>query len=462
MTLKPDTIYPDTLALIGHTPIVKVNHIDTGPCELFLKLENQNPGGSIKDRIALRMIAAAEAAGSLQPGGTIVEATAGNTGIGLAMVAALKGYHCVIVMPDKMSREKIFHLKALGAEVIMTRSDVNKGHPEYYQDLAARVVAERNNAIFIEQFNNPHNVATHYEETGPEIWAQMDHRLDAFVAGMGTSGTLTGAGRFFKEVNPAIDLVLADPVGSILADYVNKRQIGSAASWLVEGIGEDFIPSISEIDRVDTAITVSDRDSFLAARMLLQKEGLLGGSSTGTLLQAALTYCRAQTTPKRVLTFVCDTGNKYLSKLYNDYWMVDQGFMSRPSYGDLRDIISRLHTEKATVVVGVDEPLATAHNRMRIHDVSQLPVLDERREKVVGILDESDLLLAVIADKQRFQDAVASVMTTDLQVLAPNDSIDRLTAIFKAGLAAIVMEGQEFVGLITQIDLINYLRRETM
>ncbi len=316
-------IHSSVLDLIGDTPIVKASKLDTGVCELYLKLESANPGGSIKDRIGLSMIEAAERRGDLKPGAVLVEGTAGNTGIGLALVAQQKGYKLILVVPDKMSREKIFNLKAMGAEVVLTRSDVAKGHPEYYQDLAARIAAETPGAYFINQFGNPDNPAAHEFGTGPEILRQMDGRLDAIVFGCGSSGTMTGLSRAFAAASPHTELVLADPVGSILTEYIEQGTVSEkSGSWLVEGIGEDFLPAISDFSRVKKAYSISDAESFHTARELLAKEGILGGSSTGTLLAAALKYCRAQTEPKRVLVFVCDTGNKYLSKMYNDYWML--------------------------------------------------------------------------------------------------------------------------------------------
>ncbi|RYZ72005.1 MAG: PLP-dependent cysteine synthase family protein, partial [Lysobacteraceae bacterium] len=320
-------IHSSVLELIGETPIVRAQHLDTGLCEVYLKLESANPGGSIKDRIGMSMIEAAERRGDLTPGATLVEGTAGNTGIGLALVAQQKGYKLVLVVPDKMSREKIFNLKAMGAEVILTRSDVAKGHPEYYQDLAARIASETPGAYFINQFGNPDNPLAHEHGTGPEILRQMDGQLDAIVFGCGSSGTMTGLSRAFAEHAPAVELVLADPVGSILTEYINEGTLSEkSGSWMVEGIGEDFLPQISDFSRVKKAYSISDKESFLTARELLAKEGILGGSSTGTLLAAALKYCKEQTTPKKVLVFVCDTGNKYLSKMYNDYWMLDNGF----------------------------------------------------------------------------------------------------------------------------------------
>jgi len=451
-------IYNNVLEMIGNTPIVRVNHLDTGPCELFIKLENQNPGGSIKDRIGLVMIEQAEQRGDLKPGATLVEGTAGNTGLALALVARQKGYRLILVIPDKMSREKISNLKAMGAEVVITRSDVGKGHPEYYQDLARKIADDTPNSYFINQFGNPDNPLAHETLTGPEIWRQMDENLDAMVVGVGSSGTITGLSRFFGKVAPNLELVLADPEGSILAEYIATGNVrDDAGGWLVEGIGEDFLPSISDFSRVHKAYSISDRESFQTARQVLRDEGLLGGSSSGTLISAALRYCREQTEPKRVLTLLCDTGNKYLSKVYNDYWMREQGFADYEDHGDLRDLIARPVTTHDAIIVRPDEPLSNAYKRMKLYDVSQLPVLENNR--IVGIIDESDLLLAIYNQEERFNDPISSAMVTQLESVQVSDPVDTLLPIFNRDLVAIVLDGEKFLGLITRVDLLNYLRR---
>ncbi len=451
-------VHASILDLIGNTPVIESHAFDTGPCRLFIKLESQNPGGSIKDRIGLKMIEQAEADGLLQPGATLVEGTAGNTGLGLALVAAQKGYRLVLVIPDKMSREKISNLKAMGAEVVLTRSDVAKGHPEYYQDLAKTIADRTPGAFFINQFGNPANPRAHEEVTGPEIWQQMGGELDAIVLGVGSSGTVTGLSNYFAEAAPDLELVLADPEGSILAQYINEGTLSEkSGSWLVEGIGEDFLPTISDFTRVHSAYAISDRDSMEAGRELLRREGILGGSSSGTLLAAALRYCRAQTEPKNVLTFACDTGNRYLSKMYNDFWMRDQGFLEREEHGDLRDLIARPFHSKDTVTVGPDEPLANAYTRMKLYDVSQLPVIAEG--KLVGILDESDVLLAVYGKQERFQHPVSDAMVAELHAVQVDADIDELLPIFDQDYVAIVKDGDDFLGLITRVDLLHYLRR---
>lgn len=448
---------PAVLELIGNTPLVRVSRFDTGPCTLFLKLESQNPGGSIKDRIGLAMIETAERDGRLRPGGTIVEATAGNTGLGLALVGRAKGYRVVLVVPDKMSTEKVLHLKAMGAEVHITRSDVGKGHPEYYQDYAARLAAEIPDAFFADQFNNPANPLAHETGTAPEIWAQTGHDVDAIVVGVGSAGTLTGLTRFFRRVRPELELVLADPVGSVVAEYSRSGTLGTPGAWAVEGIGEDFIPSIADLSSVRAAYSIGDQESFAHARQLLRAEGIVGGSSTGTLLAAALRYCREQNRPKRVVSFVCDTGTRYLSKVYNDQWMVDQGLLARPRHGDLRDLIARHFEEGGVVSVGPQDTLLTAFQRMRLADVSQLPVLDGGH--LVGVIDESDLLLSVHADAGRFRAAVAGAMCARPETLASGASLHELEAVLDRGLVAIIADGDDFHGLITRSDLLNHLRK---
>ena len=448
--------FRNVLEMIGNTPLIEARRLDAGPCRLFLKLENQNPGGSIKDRMALSMVEAAEREGKLGPGGLLVEATAGNTGLGLALVAAQKGYRLLLVIPDKMAQEKIFHLRALGAEIYITRSDVGRGHPDYYQDLAERLAREQG-GFYVNQFANPANPDAHERTTGPEILEQMDGDVDAVVVGVGSGGTLTGIGRFLKRVAPKAKMILADPQGSVLAPLIETGTMPQPGSWVVEGIGEDFVPPNCDLSLVSEALTVGDREALATARELLRQEGILGGSSTGTLLAGALRWCRAQTEPKRVVTLVCDSGNKYLSKMFNDFWMIDQGFIQRDRTGDLRDLISRRHAERATVTVAPDDTLMTAYSRLKLYDVSQLPVLDGG--EVVGIVDESALLLAVYDHEAAFREPVRRAMTARLETVDSRASLESLLPIFAQGHVAIVKHEGEFAGLITRIDLVNHLRR---
>ncbi|MDZ4830044.1 MAG: pyridoxal-phosphate dependent enzyme [Phycisphaerae bacterium] len=444
--------------MIGNTPMLRITRIDTGLCTLFVKMESLNPGNSIKDRIAVSMIDAAERDGRLKPGGRIVEATAGNTGIALALVAGQKGYQLTVVVPDKMSDEKISHLRAMGAEVVLTRSDVGKGHPEYYQDIAARI-SQETGAFYVNQFSNPANVKAHYETTGPEIWEQTGGNIDAFVAGVGSGGSVSGIGKYLKEKNPRCEIVLADPAGSILAPLVNEGKRIEAGSWLVEGIGEDFVPEILDLALVSKAYTVTDAEAFHAARDLLRKEGILAGSSVGTLFAAALRYCREQRTPKRVVTLICDNGAKYLSKMFNDFWMVDNGFMDRPKHGDLRDLIARRHLEREDFTIDPETPISQAIKRMRMFGVSQMVVIAPG-ETVSGILDESDILMPLVHDASNARRPVRDFMTSRLETIRPSASINDLVPIFRADRVAIVADEKNFYGIITKIDMINYLRKQ--
>lgn len=434
------------LGMIGNTPMVRLTKFDTGPCELFLKLESQNPGGSIKDRIALAMIEAAEADERLRPGATLVEATAGNTGLALALVAVQKGYRLHLVIPDKMSQEKIFHLKALGAEVTMTRSDVEKGHPDYYQDMARAIADATPGAFYVNQFENPANPAAHETGTAPEIWRQME-------------GTLSGIGRFMRRAAPHVEMVLGDPEGSILAPLVNEGVTVKAGSWLVEGIGEDFVPANCDLSLVRRAFTITDAESIAAAGQLLQREGVLCGSSSGTLLAAALKYCREQTAPRRVVTFVCDSGNKYLSKIYNPYWLEDHGLTDRPITHDLRDLIARPFLRGDVVWAGPQETLQQVYAKMRLFEISQVPVMESRQ--LVGLLDETDILTTVIGNPAAFNWAVGSIMRHEVETIDVKTPVTDLIPIFERCRAACVVDEDQFLGLITPIDFLNFLRKRT-
>ncbi len=451
-------VYSNVLDMVGQTPMLEIKKLDTGLCQLFLKLEFMNPGGSIKDRIGISMIEEAEKRGDIKPGDTLVEATAGNTGIGLALVAAQKGYKMILVLPDKMSQEKIFNLRAMGAEVVLTRSDVGKGHPEYYQDLGQRI-AEEQGAYFVNQFANPDNPLAHEMGTAPELFEQMDGKVDAIVLGAGSTGTAAGFCKYLTEHAPDVEIILADPVGSILAEYVNTGNLSEkSGSWLVEGIGEDFIPSIADFSKVTKGYSISDADSFATARELLKIEGILAGSSTGTLLAAALKYCREQTEAKRVVTFAVDTGNKYLSKLYNDFWLEDQGFIEREHFGDLRDLIGRLHDERATITVGPTDVLTTAHNRLRNAGFSQLPVMEQ--DVLVGVVTEETLIQHVFGKPELMNAAVSEAMQKAFIKLDKTASVNNLVSMLQVQPYAAIMDDDEFLGLITRSDVLNYLRRQ--
>jgi cystathionine beta-synthase len=447
--------------LIGETPLIEVTRIDRGPCRLFLKLESANPSGSLKDRPARTMIEAAEAEGRLKPGGTIVEATAGNTGLGLALVGARKGYRTLLVVPDKMAREKVLHARAMGAEVVITRSDVGKGHPDYYQDLAETITQRTPGAFFANQFANPANPQAHEATTGPEVLRQMDGDVDAIVVGVGSGGTLTGIGRFMRRASPNTAMILADPEGSILAPYVETGRMTEVGSWAVEGIGEDFVPPNADLTLVSKAYAIPDTESFASARELLRAEGVLAGSSSGTLLAAALRYCRAQSAPKRVVSLVCDSGAKYLSKVFNPTFLAQEGWTHPNRHGTVRDVVVSRVSEGTAIVVRPEDNLRTVFARMRSADVSQLPVVDAGGH-VVGLVDESDVLAALLTDPEGvnkvFARQVKEVMVTRLETISADAPIADLVPLFRKDYIAIVMDGDQFLGVATRLDLINYFR----
>jgi cystathionine beta-synthase len=448
------------LDLIGSTPLIEVTRIDRGPCRLFLKLESANPSGSIKDRPARAMIEAAEAEGRLRSGGTIVEATAGNTGLGLALVGQRKGYRTLLVVPDKMAREKVLHAKAMGAEVVITRSDVGKGHPDYYQDLAEAITQRTPNAFFVNQFANAANPRAHETTTGPEILRQMEGEVDAIVIGVGSGGTLTGVGRFMQQASPRTQMILADPQGSVLAPLVETGRMTQAGSWAVEGIGEDFVPPNADLSLVRKAYAIADAESFATARELLLREGVLAGSSSGTLLAAALCHCRAQSEPKRIVSLVCDSGAKYLSKVFNPTFLAQEGWTHPHRHGTVRDVVVRSYSEGTAVVVRPRDNLRTVFARMRSTDVSQLPVVNESGH-VVGLVDESDVLAALLTEgdsNKAFGRPVKDVMVTRLETISAEAPVADLVPLFRKDYVAIVMDGDRFLGLATRLDLINYFR----
>ena len=443
------------LDLIGNTPMLKTKNLDTGKCELFLKLECQNPGGSIKDRIALKMINDAEKQGLLKPGGCIVEATAGNTGLGLCLVAAAKGYRMIIVVPDKMSKEKIYHLRAMGAEVIVTRSDVMKGHEEYYQEIAEKISKEEN-AFYINQFCNKSNPQTHYESTGPEILKQMNNNVDAVICGVGSGGTISGLANFFRENSSKTEMILADPEGSILVDYLETGKFGEAGSWIVEGIGEDFIPEIADFTNVKKGYTISDEESCATAREVLLKEGILAGSSSGTLISAALKYCREQTTPKRVVTFACDSGNKYLSKVFNDNWLINAGLKKPNRTGDLQELILNLYANKSVIYSNPSEKVSVAITKMTNNEISQLPVIDNG--EVIGVIEDTCILKNSQLKEFNFSNIVSEIMNKKFNTIEVSSDINNLYNSFENSNYVIVKKNNNFIGLITKIDFISYLK----
>ena len=378
-----------------------------------------------------------------------------------ALVGGRKGYRTLLVVPDKMAREKVLHAKAMGAEVVITRSDVGKGHPDYYQDLAEAITRRTPGAFFVNQFANPANPKAHEATTGPEILRQMDGEVDAIVVGVGSGGTLTGVGRFMREASPRTAMILADPEGSVLAPYVETGRMTQAGSWAVEGIGEDFVPPNADLTLISKAYAIPDSESFATARELLRAEGVLAGSSSGTLLAAALRYCRAQAAPKRVVSLVCDSGAKYLSKVFNPAFLAQEGWTYPHRHGTVRDVVVHRYNEGTAVVVRPDDNLRTVFARMRSADVSQLPVVDASGH-VVGLVDESDVLAALLTEpddaNRAFARPVKEMMVTRLETISTDAPIADLVPLFRKDYIAIVMDGDQFLGVATRLDLINYFR----
>lgn len=450
---------PTAIDLIGNTPLVEVKCFDVGLCRLFLKLENQNPGGSIKDRIGRSLIQDAERRGVIKPGDTLVEATAGNTGLGLALAAITRNYKLILVIPDKMSAEKLHHLRALGAEIRLTRSDVERGHPEYYLDMAKRIADETPGAYFINQFNNPANPLAHEQTTGPEIWKQTGHAVDAIVVGVGSGGTLRGLTNYFRRVKPELEMVLADPEGSVLADVVEGRSLPQPGSWLVEGIGEDLVPPLFDCSLISKAYTISDAESFAAAHRLLREEGILAGSSSGTLISAAVKYAREQQAPKNIVTFVCDSGSKYLTKMFNDFWLADRGLLPVSHGGGIAELVTRRFMDRNVITVKPEDSLLTAHAKMSLYDISQLPVL--QGDQLLGVIEEGHILKAADSGhEQVLYEKVGQHMSSWAVTVSIHDQLSRVSSILKTGQLVIVLQEGRLFGIITKTDYIHYLRRK--
>ncbi|MEC8100329.1 MAG: pyridoxal-phosphate dependent enzyme [Pseudomonadota bacterium] len=449
-------IIKDSLELIGNTPLLHVKSIDTGLCNLYLKLESFNLGGSVKDRPAKNMIEKAEKSKLLKKGGTIVEATAGNTGIALAIMALKKGYKMIIVVPDKMTIEKVYHLRALGAEVIITRSDVSKGHPDYYLEIAKKV-ALKNKAFYINQFDNKANVESHYKMLGPEIFKQLKGKVNAFVAGVGTGGTITGVGKFFKNKIKNFELVLADPKGSILKELIDTGKVSKdVGSWVVEGIGEDFCPPLLDNDIIDCAYTITDKEAFETCNILLKKEGILAGSSSGTLVAAAIKYCKAQKIKKNVVTLVCDAGDKYLRKVYNESWRIREGLNINVKKNDLTDIISYLDSSSTMPRVNKDSKCDLAFKLMNENNLSMI-LVENNKKKIIGAIDEDGILKCVLA--KSFKEKINKYVIKKFKKIQYNASLKSLYSIFKKENFVFVFRKTKFIGIITKNDLLNFIKR---
>jgi cystathionine beta-synthase len=446
----------DLTQAIGHTPIVRLNRVAEGiESEIYIKLESLNPAGSMKDRVALNIIRDAEARGMLGPGGTIIEATSGNTGAGLAMVAAIRGYKCIFVMPDKMSSEKIDTLRAYGAKVVICPTAVEPSDPRSYYSTARRIVEETPAAFYANQYHNPANPEAHYVSTAPEIWEQTGGGFDAFVSGMGTGGTLSGCGRYFKEQSPDVKIVGVDPIGSLYYEYIKTGRLTKAFSYYVEGIGEDFLPSTMNLDILDEVVQVDDRECFLMTRELVRREGIFCGGSGGAAVVGAIKYARSLKEPQRILVLMPDSAQKYLSKIFNDEWMRSNGFLAED---DTEGTVAHLLKSKQgrLLTISATASVREAVRILKEHGISQLPVLDTTGRHC-GLVSELDLLNHVVENEGDPETKLEQLISSDYATVTPHTRLQLLKHIFKDAKVVLVVDNDKAVGILTKIDLIDYV-----
>jgi len=452
--------YENVLETIGWTPLIRLNSVTRGiRTPVYAKAEFFNPGGSVKDRIAMPIIDKAVREGKLKPGGTIVEGTSGNTGTALAIAAAIRGYKCIFTMPDKMSQEKVRLLKAFGAEVIVTPTAVPPDHPDSYVMMAKRIAKETPNAILADQFYNDANPQAHYDLTGPELWDQTEGRITHFVAAAGTGGTITGVGRYLKEKNPKIRIIAGDPVGSILASYWNSdgKEIRQGVPYKVEGIGQDKIPGTLDMSVIDEFETVSDKDSFAMARRLTREEGLFAGGSSGLIAHVALRVARELNDPDAyVVTVLCDTGERYLSKVYNDEWMRENQMLDTGKV-TLMQVLGLKHSETPSVVSTTPgAPVRQALGLMSLHDISQLPVMEG--DNCVGSVIDSSLSQKSLENPKLLDATVSEVMDSPFPMIAADQPIESVVKLLsKSSPAVLVRRDGNIEGIVTRSDMLHYM-----
>ena len=447
--------YQNVLGLIGHTPLIKLNRLSKGLKPLVLaKMENLNPGFSVKDRIGVSMIEAAERAGTLKPGGTIVEATSGNTGIGLAIAAAVKGYKCIFVMTDKASVEKSRYLKALGADVVITPVSAKPGTPDHYVTTARRIASETPNSFYPDQYSHPANPEAHYRTTGPELWEQSEGKITHFVSGIGTGGTISGTGRFLKEKNPNIKVIGADPFGSIYKTYKETGKITETTPYLVEGIGQEVLPANAHMQYVDEVMNISDRDSFEAARQLGRVEGIFCGGSSGTNCAAALRLARDLDENAVIVFVVCDTGEHYLSKFHSDEWMKEKRLLEPQKI--TAGLLNETKTKGAPlelVTVTPNELVSAALAKMNELGLTQIPVLEDG--KSVGSLRENHLLSKVFNERDLLEAPVSKVMDKSFPIVDVDDDVNVVSRKLRTSPAVLIEEYGRITGIITRHDLLD-------
>jgi cystathionine beta-synthase len=458
-------VYDNVLESIGKTPLVRLNRVGRGlPCLLYAKIEAANPGGSVKDRIGLTMIAEAEQSGQLKPGGTVVEATSGNTGVGLAIACAIRGYRAVFVMPDKMSQEKIQLLRAYGAKVVITPTAVAPEDPRSYYNVAKRIVRETPNAILANQYHNPENPRSHYLTTGPEIWEQTQGRVTDVVLGMGTGGTITGVGRYLKEQNPEVRIVGVDPTGSILLETWQRGQAPAdveATTYKVEGIGEDFLPSTLDLAVIDEVIRVTDKESFLWTRRLVREEGIFCGGSSGSALAAAVRYCQSLPPERLVVVILPDSGSRYLSKVFDDKWMRENGFLEVEwAAVSLYDVLAS-KASQGLISATVDDRITDVIALMKDHDISQVPALNPDGS-LAGLVTEVDLLKHMLDGGQTHtaDERIAPIVQPAEAVFPASASLEEVLPVIVDGYVALVTEADRPVGILTKIDVLDYISQE--
>jgi cystathionine beta-synthase len=447
--------HESVLSLIGNTPLIKLNRLNKGLKPLILaKMENLNPGFSVKDRIGVSMIEAAEREGILKPGGTIVEATSGNTGIGLAIAAAVKGYKCIFVMTDKASVEKARYLRALGADVVITPVSAKPGTPDHYVSTARRIASETPNSFYPDQYSHPANPEAHYHTTGPELWEQTEGKISHFVSGIGTGGTISGTGKFLKEKNPNIKVIGADPFGSIYKTYKETGEIPEASPYLVEGIGQEVLPANAHMQYVDEVMNISDRESFDTARQLSRTEGIFCGGSSGTNCAAALHVARDLDETAVVVFVVCDTGEHYLSKFHSDEWMKEKRLLAPQKItAGLIDETKSKTAPRELVAMAPGDLVAAALAKMNEMGLTQIPVLEDG--KPVGSLRENHLLSKVFNDRDLLEEPVSKVMDKSFPTVDVDDDINQVTRKLRTSPAVLIEEYGKITGIITRHDVLD-------
>jgi cystathionine beta-synthase len=450
--------FDSIIKTIGNTPLVRLQKITSGyQGHYFAKIEFLNPGGSVKDRIGLDIISEAEESGRLKPGGTIVEATSGNTGVGLAIAAAVKGYKTIFTLPDKMSTEKIRLLRAYGAEVIITPTSVPHESPESYTEVAKRIVRETPNAILANQYYNPKNNEAHYTTTGPEIWEQTGGQIDYFIAGIGTGGTISGTGKYLKEQNPRVKVIGVDPHGSIIRDvYYNRKAKHTGKPYKVEGIGQDFIPGTLHMKYIDDVVEVTDKESFLMARKLTREEGMFVGGSSGTVVAGLLKYAKNFKPDDVIVVLVPDTGERYLSKIYSDDWMRENGFLT-PEKVTVKYVLEGKTKDIPPIVfVTPNNTVRNAFDLIKEHNVSQLPVLDD--DRCVGSIDESVIMRRIIEDTTTADKPVSEIMDQPIPELNAEDNVSHaIDVLSRKNSAVLVKEKKKYIGILSRYDIIEYV-----